>query len=182
MKEKLPPKTGLDFGAMMDDIDREEELKKVISNFDQQIEQMQKTARDLEASCEALIIEAFGMDETTAAIQETAVKIGWTLNLINAQLTTLQNAKVTTQLDDKSVLEVKGLHQDLLAEQKVGLEKYKQELNEAFAQYKGKLKEVVQGHGVWLSERALIIAIVTIEALIFLLGTLAYYYAKAKFT
>ena len=85
-------------------------------------------------------------------------------------------------MDDKSVLEVKGLLLEFLAEQKLGLEKYKLELNEAFAQYKGKLKEVVQGHGVWLSERALIIAIVTIEAVIFLLGTLAYYYAKAKFT
>lgn len=81
-----------------------------------------------------------------------------------------------------SVLEVKGLHQEVLAEQKLGLEKYKLELNEAFAQYKGKLKEVVQGHGVRLSERALIIAIVTIEAVIFLLGILAYFYAKAKFT
>ena len=109
-EKELPPKTVLDFGAMTDEIDDQEELKKEISNFDQQIEQMQKTARDLEASCEALSIEAFGMDETTAAIQETAVKIGCPLNLINAQLTTLQNAKVTTQLDDKSVLEVKGLH------------------------------------------------------------------------
>ena len=182
MKEKLPPKTGLDFEAMMDDIDREEELKKETGNFDRQIEQMQKTARDLEASCETLIIEALGMDETTASIQETAVKIGWTLNLINAQLTTLKDAKVTSQLDDKSVLEVKGLHQEVLAEQKLGLEKYKLELKEAFAQYKDKLKEIVQGHGVWLSERALIIAIVTIEAVIFLLVTMAYYYAKAKFT
>ena len=182
MKEKLPPKTGLDFGAIMDEIDREEELKKETGNFDRQSEQMQKTARDLEASCETLIIEASGMDETTAAIQNTALTIGWTLDLINAQLTTLKNAKVATQLDDKSVLEVKSLHQDLLAEQKLGLEKYKLESKEAFAQYKDKLKEIVQGHGVWLSERALIIAIVTIEAVIFLLGTLAYYYAKAKFT
>lgn len=122
------------------------------------------------------------MDETTAAIQETAVKIGWTLNLINAQLTTLKDAKVTSQLDDKSVLEVKGLHQEVLAEQKLGLEKYKLELKETFAQYKRELKEIVHEHGVWLSERALIIAIVTIEAVVFLLGTLAYYYAKAKFT
>lgn len=182
MKEKLLPKTGLDFEAMMDEIDREEELKKETGNFDQQIEQMQKTARDLEASCEALIIEAFGMDETTAAIQETAVKIGWTLNLINAQLATLKDAKVTSQLDDKSILEVKGLQQDLLAEQKLGLEKYKLELKEAFAQYKDKLKEIVHGRGVWLSERALIIAIVTIEALLFLVGLLVYHYAKAKFT
>ena len=92
------------------------------------------------------------------------------------------NAKVTSQLDDKSVLEVKGLHQEVLAEQKLGLEKYKLELNEPFAQYKGKLKEVVHGHGVWLSERALVIAIVTIEALIAIFVILAYYYAKAKFT
>jgi len=85
-------------------------------------------------------------------------------------------------LDDKSVLEVKGLLLEVLAEQKLGLEKYKLELNEAFAQYKGKLKEVVQGHGVWLSERALIIAIVTIEALIAIFIIVAYNYAKAKFT
>ena len=80
------------------------------------------------------------------------------------------------------VLEVKSLHQDLLAEQKLGLEKYKLELNEAFAQYKGKLKEVVLGHGVWLSERAWVIAIVTIEALIAIFVIAAYNYAKAKFT
>ena len=122
------------------------------------------------------------MDETTAAIQETAVKIGWTLNLINAQLTTLKDAKVTSQLDDKSVLEVKGLHQEVLAEQKLGLEKYKLELKETFAQYKRELKEIMRGESVWLSERALVIAIVTIEALIAIFVILAYYYAKAKFT
>ena len=182
MANKLPPTSGLDYEAVITEIDNQEELKKETGNFDRQIEQMQKTARDLEASCEALIIEALGMDETTASIQETAVKIGWTLNLINAQLTTLKDAKVTSQLDDKSVLEVKGLHQEVLAEQKLGLEKYKLELNEAFAQYKGKLKEVVQGHGVWLSERAWVIAIVTIEALIAIFVIAAYNYAKAKFT
>ena len=129
-----------------------------------------------------MVIEAFGMDETAAAIQNVALTIGWTLDLINAQLTTLKNAKVTAQLDDKSVLEIKGLHQDLLAEQKLGIKEYKLEQKETFAQYKRELKEIVHEHGVWLSERALIIAIVTIEAVIFLLGTLAYYYAKAKFT
>ena len=127
MANKLPPTSGLDYEAVITEIDNPEELKKETGNFDRQIEQMQKTARDLEASCETLIIEALGMDETSAAIQETAVKIGWTLNLINAQLTTLKDAKVTSQLDDKSVLEVKGFHQEVLAEQKLGLEKYKLE-------------------------------------------------------
>ena len=48
--------------------------------------------------------------------------------------------------------------------------------------HRDELKEIMRGESVWLSERALVIAIVTIEVLVFLLGTLAYYYAKAKFT
>ena len=181
MKEKLPPKTGLDFEAMMDEIDREEELKKETGNFDRQIEHLQKTARDLEASCEALIIEASGMDEATASIQETAVKIGWTLNLINAQLATLKNAKVTSQLDDKSVLEVKGLHQEVLAEQKLGLEKYKLELKEAFAQYKDKLKEIVHGHGVWLSDKAWVWAILIVYIVIAFFFVLGFIVARNRY-
>ena len=182
MREKLPPKTGLDFGAMMDEIDDQEELKKESENVKELLGQVKKTASDLEASFETMVIEAFGMDETAAAIQNTALTIGWTLDLINAQLTTLKNAKVTAQLDDKSVLEVKGLHQDLLAEQKLELKEYKLELKETLAKYKSELKEIVHGHGVWLSDRALFIAIATIEAIILLFGILAYYYAKAKFT
>lgn len=153
MKEKLPPKTGLDFGAMMDEIDDQEELKKESENVKELLGQVKKTASDLETSFETMVIEAFGMDETAAAIQNVALTIGWTLDLINAQLTTLKNAKVTAQLDDKSVLKIKGLHQDLLAEQKLGIKEYKLEQKETFAQYKRELKEIVHGHGVWLSER-----------------------------
>ena len=145
---------------------REEELKKESENVKELLGQVKKTASDLETSFETMVIEAFGMDETTASIQETAVKIGWTLNLINAQLTTLKDAKVTSQLDDMSVLEVKGLHQEVLAEQKLGLEKYKLELKEAFAQYKDKLKEIVHGHGVWLSNKAWVWAILIVYIVI----------------
>lgn len=73
MANKLPPTSGLDYEAVITEIDNQEELKKETGNFDRQIEQMHKTARDLEASCEALIIEALGMDETTAAIQELTI-------------------------------------------------------------------------------------------------------------
>ena len=182
MKDKLPPKTGLDFGAMMDEIDDQEEMKKESENVKELLGQVKKVASELEASFETMVIEAFGMDETAASIQEASWKIKWTLDRIDLALERMNETKYTVQLDDKSVLTVNDLHRELLSNQKLALEKYKLELNEAFAQYKGKLKEVVQGHGVWLSERALIIAIVTIEAVVFLLGTLAYYYAKAKFT
>ncbi len=47
MKDKLPPKTGLDFGAMMDEIDDQEELKKESENVKELLGQVKKTASDL---------------------------------------------------------------------------------------------------------------------------------------
>lgn len=58
---------------------------------------------------------------------------------INAQLTTLKDAKVTSQLDDKSVLELNGLLLEVLAEQTLGVKKYKLELKETFALLPGTL-------------------------------------------
>lgn len=182
MKEKLPPKTGLDFGAMMDEIDDQEELKKESENVKVLLGQVKKTASDLETSFETMVIEAFGMDEIATSIMEASWKIKWTLDRIDIALERMNETKYTVQLDDKSVLQVNDLHRGLISDQKLAIEEYKLELKVAFAQYKRELKEIVHGHDVWLSERALVIAIVTIEALVFLLGILAYYYAKAKFT
>ena len=75
MKEKLPPKTGLDFEAMMDEMDDQEELKKESEKVKELLGQVKKTASDLEVSFETMVIEAFGMDETAAAIQEASWKI-----------------------------------------------------------------------------------------------------------
>ena len=48
--------------------------------------------------------------------------------------------------------------------------------------HRDELKEIMRVGSVWLSERALVIAIVAIEALIAIFVILAYYYAKGKFT
>ena len=48
MKDKLPPKTGLDFGAMMDNIDKQEELKQESTNLDKQIDQLRSVIWTLE--------------------------------------------------------------------------------------------------------------------------------------
>lgn len=182
MKEKLPPKTGLDFEAMMDEMDDQEELKKESEKVKELLGQVKKTASDLEVSFETMVIEAFGMDETAAAIQEASWKIKWTLDRIDLALERMNETKYTVQLDDKSVLEVKSLHLDLLAKLKSHFEDFKRDLGEAFTQYRKEMKEITQGQGLWVSNKALAIALVTIEVLFFVVGLIVYLVTKAKYT
>ena len=182
MKDKLPPKTGLDFGAMMDEIDDQEELKKESENVKELLGQVKKAATDLEASFETMVIEAFGMDETAEAIQQASWKIKWTLDRIDLALERMNETKYTVQLDDKSVLTVKDLYRELLSNQKLALEEYKLEQKELFSQYKKDLKSIAAGQGLWLSSKALAVALVIFEILLVMVGVVVYYCAKAKFT
>lgn len=182
MKDKLPPKTGLDFGAMMDEIDDQEELQKESEKVKELLEQVKKTASDLETSFETMVIEAFGMDKIALSIQEASWKIKWTLDRIDLALERMNETKYTVQLDDKSVLEVNELHRGLVSDQKLALEEYKLEQKELFSQYKQDLKSIAAGQGVWLSSKAWVWAIIAIEVILLLCGVVVYYCTKAKFT
>lgn len=182
MKEKLPPKTGLDFEAMMDDIDREEELKKESKKVKELLGQVKKATTDLETSFETMVIEAFGMDETAASIQEASWKIKWTLDRIDIALERMNETKYTVQLDDKSVLTVNDLHRELISNQKLALEGYKLEQKELFSQYKKDLKSIAAGQGLWLSSKALAVALVIFELLLVVVGVVVFNWTKAKFT
>ena len=182
MKDKLPPKTGLDFGAMMDEIDDQEELKKESGNVKELLGQVKKVASELDASFETMVIEAFGMDETAASIQEASWKIKWTLDRIDLALERMNETKYTVQLDDKSVLTVNDLHRELISDQKLALEEYKLEQKELFSQYKKDLKSIAAGQGVWLSSKALAVALVVFELLLVVVGVVVFNWTKAKFT
>ena len=182
MKEKLPPKTGLDFGAMMDEIDDQEELKKESEKVKELLEQVKKTVSDLETSFDTMVIEAFGMDETASSIQEASWKIKWALDRIDLALERMNETKYTVQLDDKSLLEVNDLHRGLISNQKLALEEYKLEQKELFSQYKKDLKSIAAGQGVWFSSKALAVALVVFEVILLLVGVVVYYCAKNKFT
>ncbi|MBQ9889766.1 MAG: hypothetical protein IJM41_11120 [Bacteroidales bacterium] len=182
MKEKLPPQSGLDFEAMMDEIDDQEELKKESEKVKELLEQVKKTASDLETSFETMVIEAFGMDKIALSIQEASWKIKWTLDRIDLALERMNETKYTVQLDDKSVLEVNELHRGLVSDQKLALEEYKLEQKELFSQYKQDLKSIAAGQGVWLSSKAWVWAIIAIEVILLLCGVVVYYCTKAKFT
>lgn len=116
------------------------------------------------------------------SIQEASWKIKWTLDRIDLALERMNETKYTVQLDDKSVLEVKSLHLDLLAKLKSHFEDFKRDLDEAFTQYRKEMKEITQGQGLWVSNKALAIALVTIEVLFFVVGLIIYLVTKARFT
>ena len=182
MKEKLPPKSGLDFGAMMDEIDDQEELKNESENVKELLRQVKQAGLDLEASFETMVIEAFGMDETATSILEASWKIKWTLDRIDLALERMNETKYTVQLDDKSVLEVNDLHRGLISNQKLALEEYKLEQKELFSQYKKDLKSIAAGQGLWLSSRALAVVLVVFELLLVVVGVVVYYWTRAKFS
>lgn len=166
----------------MDEIDDQEELKKESENVKELLGQVQKVASELEASFETMVIEAFGMDETAASIQEASWKIKWTLDRIDLALERMNETKYTVQLDDKSVLTVNDLHRELISDQKLALEEYKLEQKELFSQYKKDLKSIAAGQGVWLSSKALAVALVVFELLLVVVGVVVFNWTKAKFT
>ena len=166
----------------MDEIDDQEELKKESENVKELLGQVKKTASDLETSFETMVIEAFGMDETAASIQEASWKIKWTLDRIDLALERMNETKYTVQLDDKSVLTVNDLHRGLISDQKLALEEYKLEQKELFSQYKKDLKSIAAGQGIWLSSKALAVVIVVFELLLVVVGVVVFYWTKSKFT
>lgn len=166
----------------MNEIDDKEELKKESEKVKELLEQVKKTASDLETSFETMVIEAFGMDETASSIQEASWKIKWALDRIDLALERMNETKYTVQLDDKSVLEVNDLHRELISDQKLALEEYKLEQKELFSQYKKDLKSIAAGQGVWLSSKSLAVALVVFELLLVVVGVVVFNWTKAKFT
>ena len=57
----------------------------------------------------------------------------------------------------------------------------KLEQKELFSQYKKDLKSIAAGQGVWLSSKALALALVVFELLLIVVGVVVFYWTKAKF-
>ena len=94
----------------------------------------------------------------------------------------MNETKYTVQLDDKSVLQVDDLHCGLFSDKKLALEEYKLEQKELFSQYKQDLKGIAAGQGLWLSSKALAVALVVFELLLVVIGVVVFNWTKAKFT
>ena len=82
----------------------------------------------------------------------------------------MNETKYTVRLYDKSVLAINDLHRGLISDQKLALEEYKLEQKELFSQYNKDLNNIAVGQGVWLSSKALAVALVVFEVLLLLVG------------
>ena len=182
MKEKLPPKTGLDFGAMMDDIDREEELKKESTNLEKQIDQLRSVIWTLEEDQVTVILASADLEEQLNSIIEISWVIEWTLDDTKELLEKLEGKKFTVQLDDQSIETVKGIHSEFFANEKKLIEESHLRMEKMLSQHREKLKRIKDGESVWLSFKAWVWAIIIFEVSLLLVGTVLYYIAKAKFT
>ena len=182
MKEKLPPKTGLDFGAMMDEIDKEEELKEESTNLGTQIDQLRSVIWTLEEDQVTVIQASADLDDQLNSIIETSWVIEWTLDDTRELLEKLEGKKFTVQLDDQSIETVKGIHGEFFANEKKLIEEAQQRMEKMLSQHREKLKRIKDGGSVWLSFKAWVWAIIIFEVSLLLVGTVCYYIAKAKFT
>lgn len=182
MKDKLPPKTGLDFGAMMDEIDREEELKQESTNLEKQIDQLRSVIWTLEEDQVTVIQASADLDDQLNSIIETSWVIEWTLDDTRELLEKLEGKKFTFQLDDQSIETVKGMHSEFFANEKKLIEEAQQRMEKMLSQHREKLKRIKDGESVWLSFKAWVWAIIIFEISLLLVGTVIYYIAKAKFT
>ena len=104
------------------------------------------------------------------------------MDRIDLALEKMNEMKYTVQPDDKSVLTVNNLHRGLISDQKLTLEEYKLEQKGLFSQYKQDLKSIAAGQGLWLSSKALAVALVVFELLLVVVGVVVFYWTKSKFT
>ena len=154
MKEKLPPKTGLDFGAMMDDIDREEELKQESTNLEKQIDQLRSVIWTLEEDQVTVVQASADLDDTRELLEK------------------LEGKKFTVQLDDQSIETVKGMHSEFFANEKKLIEESHQKMEKMLSQHREKLKRIKDGENVWLSFKAWVWSIIIFEVSLLLVAHL----------
>ena len=182
MKEKLPPKTGLDFGAMMDNIDKQEELKQESTNLDNQIDQLRKAIWNLEEDMVTVVQASSDLDDQLNSIIDTSWAVEWTLEDTRDLLEKLQGMTFPVQLDDQSIEAVKGIHSDFFANERKLIEELKQDETQTLAQHRTELKKITNIHGMWLSTKIFFWGVGLFYFFIALFFWIGYFYAKAKFS
>lgn len=170
------------FAEMLEEIHEDNELRKETTNLDKQIDLLRRVIWTLEEDQVTVVQASADLDEQLNSIIETSWVIEWTLDDTRELLEKLEGKKFTVQLDDQSIETVKGIHNEFFATEKTLIEGAHQEMEKMLAQHREKLKRIKDGESVWLSFKAWIWGIITIEAILLLIGIVVYYCTKAKFT
>ena len=167
---------------MLKEIEADNELQKESANLGKQLDQLRRVIWALEEDQVTVIQASADLDDQLNSIIETSWVIEWTLDDIRELLEKLEGKKFTVQLDDQSIETVKGIHSEFFENEKKLIEGAHQEIEKTLSKHREKLKRIKDGESVWLSFKAWIWGIITIEVLLLVGGVVVYYIAKSKFT
>ena len=167
---------------MLKEIEADNELQKESANLGKQLDQLRRVIWALEEDQVTVIQASADLDDQLNSIIETSWVIEWTLDDIRELLEKLQGMKFTVQLDDQSIEAVKGIHSEFFENEKKLIEGAHQEIEKTLSKHREKLKRIKDGESVWLSFKAWIWGLITIEAILLLMGIVVYFCTKAKFT
>lgn len=167
---------------MLEEIQEDNELRKDTSNLDKQIDQLRRIIWTLEEDQVTVIEASADLDNQLNSIIETSWVIEWTLEDTRALLEKLQGMSFTVQLDDQSIEEVKGIHSAFFANEKKLIEDAQHDIEKTLSQHRAKIRRIKDEKGAWLSFKAWIWGIITIEVILLVIGIVVYYCTKAKFT
>ena len=167
---------------MLKEIEADNELQKESANLGKQLDQLRRVIWALEEDQVTVIQASADLDDQLNSIIETSWVIEWTLDDIRELLEKLDGKKFTVQLDDQSIETVKGIHSEFFENEKKLIEGAHQEIEKTLSKHREKLKRIKDGESVWLSFKAWIWGLITIEAILLLMGIVVYFCTKAKFT
>ena len=170
------------FAEMLEEIHEDNELRKETTNLDKQIDLLRRVIWTLEEDQVTVVQASADLDDQLNSIIETSWVIEWTLDDTRELLEKLEGKKFTVQLDDQSIETVKGIHSEFFANEKKLIEEAQEKMEKMLSQHREKLKRITDGESVWLSFKAWMWGIITIEVILLLIGVFVFYCTKAKFT
>lgn len=160
---------------MLEEIQEDNELRKESTNLEKQIDQLRSVIWTLEEDQVTVIQASADLDDQLNSIIETSWVIEWTLDDTRDLLEKLEGKKFTVQLDDQSIETVKGIHSEFFANEKKLIEEAQQRMEKMLSQHREKLKRIKDGESVWLSFKAWIWGIITIEVILLVIGIVVYF-------
>lgn len=163
------------FAKMLEEIQEDNELRKESTNLEKQIDQLRSVIWTLEEDQVMVIQASADLDDQLNSIIETSWVIEWTLDDTRDLLEKLEGKKFTVQLDDQSIETVKGIHSEFFANEKKLIEEAQQRMEKMLSQHRKKLKRIKDEESVWLSFKAWIWGIITIEVILLVIGIVVYF-------
>ena len=184
--QKAPRAHAEDFLKQMQE---ENEAQKGSETLESQIERLKKAIEEAKAVCESLDTKMESARSYGSAVGKAIMLAMDRVDGFDTQLDGLKEFRFKAVLDSKDIEAIKAeqkmLKEDYeqhLSSQKEALKKLLESETSILSNHREELKEIMRGESVWLSFKAWIWGIITIEAILLLMGIVVYYCTKAKFT